>query len=125
MRTLSNHRAHQRHLCNILVHYDSHNQGGIGVLTDVSQGGVRLSCRPTRKIGRYVKLSAFGESGESSSNSCLGRVMWRGQNPRTGQAELGIELPLNLEWLEQALVGSKDAEQWSDPDARLDLVLNY
>ena len=115
MNTLSNHRSHQRHLCRILVHYDAYNQGGLGVLTDVSQGGVRLSCRPG-KVGKYIKLSAVTQPENSSSKTCLGKVVWQGQNPRTGQVELGIELPLDLEWLEQALLCSQGAKGVSTPE---------
>ncbi len=114
MNTLSNHRIHQRHLCRILVHYDAYNQGGLGILTDVSQGGVRLSCRPSRKVGKSIKLSALTQSDTSSSQTCLGKVVWQGQNPRTGHVELGIELPLNLEWLEQALLCSRSSEAGLD-----------
>lgn len=125
METNPNQRSFQRHDCNIVVHYDAHNQCGIGVLKDVSRGGVRLKCRPTKDLGPYVKLSTFGSSGCSSSNACLGRVMWHDQDYETGQFELGIKLPLSLQWLEKALMSSKEAVPGDDPETRLDNILKY
>ena len=63
-------RRHTRHHCNILVHFDSSSQSGVGVLTDVSLKGASLTCRLPQKLYGFVRLSAF--TSQPSANSIWG-----------------------------------------------------
>ena len=67
-------RRHTRHHCNILVHFDSSSQSGVGVLTDVSLKGASLTCRLPQKLHGFVRLSAFTSQSSGNSNYAVGRI---------------------------------------------------
>ncbi|MFA5508318.1 MAG: PilZ domain-containing protein [Vulcanimicrobiota bacterium] len=118
-------RRHPRHHCNILIHFDSCSQSGVGVLTDVSLSGASLTCRMPRKLYGFIRLSALNGSSARTAQFALGRVAWQQKDTYSGQTHAGIELELNQDWLRQALQSDSEDCDWEDPYQRLDLALGY
>ena len=119
-------RKHTRHHCNILVHFDSCSQSGVGVLTDVSLKGASLTCRLPQKLHGFVRLSAFtSQPSGNNSSYALGRIAWQSKDTQTGQTHAGIEMDLNQDWLRRALASNTEQYDWDDPYQRLDLALGY
>ena len=92
-------RRHTRHHCNILVHFDSSSQSGVGVLTDVSLKGASLTCRLPQKLHGFVRLSAFTSQSSGNSNYAVGRIAWQSKDSHSGQTHAGIEMEVSQDWL--------------------------
>ena len=118
-------RRHTRHHCNILVHFDSSSQSGVGVLTDVSLKGASLTCRLPQKLHGFVRLSAFTSQPSANSNYAVGRIAWQSKDCHSGQTHAGIEMELSQDWLRKALASNNEQYDWDDPYHRLDLALGY
>jgi hypothetical protein len=118
-------RRYDRYPCNILVHFDGYNQSGVGILTDVSRAGARLTCRPARKLIAMVRISAFNQNPMANLNSTTGFIAWQSGYDEFGQTQVGLLLKLEKAWLEKALVSDADALSWDCPRERLDLVMGY
>ena len=117
-------RAHRRYLCNFIVHYDTMNGGGMAVIKDISRRGLRISCRPKDELKGYLKITSF-VNGNSAPTSRVARIVWQADDPTTGQREVGLEMPLEQDWLEGVIQSSAAVPEWDIPEARLDLVMGY
>jgi PilZ domain-containing protein len=118
-------RKHPRFPCNILVHLDAVNQSGVGVITDLSRGGVGLTCRLSHRVAGMVRVSAFNSNPMANLNSAFGRVAWQHHNEDSGQMTVGLHLDLKKDWLEQALASDASGPNWECPQERLDIALGY
>lgn len=118
-------RRHPRFHCNILVHFDTGNQSGVGVLTDLSRTGVGLTCRSARQMAGMIRVSAFNSNPMANINSVVGRVAWQRKDEGSGQVNVGLNLELSKDWLEQVLTSDASGPIWDSPQQRLDMVLGY
>lgn len=118
-------RAYPRYDCNILVSFESGHQSGIGVITDVSQHGVGLTCRCAGEIRGSIRVKPYRLQRSGAESACYGQVMWNKKAADTGQLHLGVELQLDRDWLRQVLRSDTRAPAWDRPEQRLDLVMGY
>ncbi|MBI3926476.1 MAG: PilZ domain-containing protein [Armatimonadetes bacterium] len=116
----SEQRRQERVRKRAVVHYHSNGQGSLGVITDVSYGGLRLACKlpsedepacyPGRpEVGAEIRLiSILSEQGNHATARCT--IQWCRDDLELGVRDVGLKFTDSFQqvdrWMENGVWGN-------------------
>lgn len=88
---MTENRQEQRYRCSALVRYGSKGNYHVGIISDVSNSGLRLLLQPESSLGNRLELRPLSREPQVSE-VCSGTIAWRLEDEMTGRRQAGVRV---------------------------------